>query len=54
MDQVGVRAHSVADGISSLNWDNVFTGQLPNRIFIGMVDDSTNDIYSKNLFNFQH
>ena len=50
-----IKMHSVAQGISSLNWENAHVGQLPNRVFIAMVD---NDAYmgsiAKNPFNFKH
>ena len=55
MKLVVMKAHSVAQGISSLNWENAHMGQLPNRVFIVMVD---NDAYTgsiaKNPFNFKH
>ena len=55
INRVDVRAHSVAAGLSSLNWDNVFQGQWPNRVFVGMVDnDLFTGTYKKNPFNFKH
>ena len=50
-----MKTYSVAQGISSLNWENDHVDQLPNRAFIAMMD---NDAYTgsiiKNLFNFKH
>ena len=50
-----MKTHSVTHGISSLNWENAHAGQLPNRVFMAMVD---NDAYTgsmvKNPFNFKH
>jgi hypothetical protein len=55
INRIDVRTHSVASGLTSLIWDNVYQGQLPNRIFVGMVDnDSYSGVYSKNPFNFKH
>ena len=55
INRVEVKTHSVAAGLSSLNWDNVYQGQLPNRIFIGMLDnDAFVGTYKKNPFNFKH
>ena len=55
INRVVVKTHSVAAGLTSLNWDNAFQGQLPNRIFIGMVDNvSFTGRYDKNPFNFKH
>ena len=45
----------MAAGLTSFIWDNIYQGQLPNRIFVGMVDnDSFSGVYKKNPFNFQH
>ena len=50
-----VKAHSVTQGMSSLNWENAYVDQLPNRVFMAIVD---NDVYTgslaKNPFNFKH
>ena len=38
-----------------LNWDNAFQGQIPNRIFVGMVENvSFTGQYDKNPYNFKH
>lgn len=55
INRVVVKTHSIAAGLTSLNWDNAILGQLPNRIFIAMVDnDSYTGTYKKNPFNFKH
>ena len=45
----------MAQGISSFNWENARVGQLPNRVFMAMVD---NDAYTgsiaKSPFNSKH
>ena len=55
INRVLLKTHSIAAGLTSLNWDNMILGQLPNRIFLGMVDnDSYTGNYKKNPFNFKH
>ena len=55
INRVQLKTHSIAAGLTSLNWDNLILGQLPNRIFLGMVDnDSYTGNYRKNPFNFKH
>ena len=55
INRIDVRTHSVAAGLSSLIWDNIYQGQLPNRIFVGMVDnDSFTGSFKKSPFNFKH
>ena len=55
LNRVTVKTHSVASGLTSLNWDNVFMGQLPNKIFIMMTDnDAFTGVHNKNPFNFKH
>jgi len=50
INRVDVRAHSVAAGLTYFVWDNCYQGQLPNRIFVGMVDnDSSSGVFTKNL-----
>ena len=47
-------SHSVAQRISSLNWENAHVGQLPNRVFMAMVDnDSITGSVAKNPSNFK-
>lgn len=55
INRVEVRTHSVAAGLTTLVWDNAFQGHLPNKVFIGMIDnDSFTGTYKKNPFNFKH
>ena len=53
--RVVIKTHSVAQGISSLNWENAHVVQLPNKVFMTLVD---NDTYTrsiaKNPFNFKN
>ena len=50
-----MKTHSIAQGISSLNWENAHMGQLPNRVFMAMVDnDACTGSIAKNPFNFKH
>ena len=52
---VVMKTNSVAQGISSLDWENAHVGQLRNRVFMAEVD---NDAYAgsiaKNPLNFKH
>ena len=55
INRVDVKTHSVPAGLTYFSWDNCYQGQLPNRIFIGLVDnDSSSGVYTKNPFNFKH
>ena len=55
INRTDVRAHSVAAGLTSLNWDNAFQGQLPNRVFIAMVNNrSFTGSFATNPFKFEH
>ena len=55
INRVDVRTHSVAAGLTSLIWDNVFQGQLPNRVFVAMVDnDAFTGSFKKDPFEFKH
>ena len=46
---------AVAAGMFSVKKDNIFLGQLPKRVVIGMVDaDAATGKRQKNPFNFQH
>ena len=49
-----MKAHSVAKGTSSLNWENAYVGQVPNRVLIAMVDDAYTGSIAKNSFKFKH
>ncbi|XP_041460945.1 uncharacterized protein F54H12.2-like [Lytechinus variegatus] len=55
LNKVDVKAFSLPAGSMSINKDNLFLGQLPNRIIVGFVDtDAYNGIYTKNPYNFKH
>ena len=49
-----MKTHYVAQGISSLYWENAHVGQLTNRVFMTMVDKNayTGSI-TKNPFKFK-
>ena len=50
-----MKTHYVAQGISSLNWENAHVDKLPDRVFMAMVDNHayTGSI-AKNLFKFKY
>ena len=53
--RIDCKVFAVSQGSRSVNQDNVFLGQLPKRIVIGMVDnDAFNGAYNKNPFHFKH
>ena len=53
--RVETKVFSVPQGNMSVSQENVFLGQLPKRIVIGCVKNSTfNGQASKNPFNFEH
>lgn len=55
VNHVTTKNFSIPQGISTFNLDSLFTGQLPNSIVLGLLDnDSFHGSYSKNPFNFQH
>ena len=37
-----MKTHSVAQGISSVNWENAHVAQLPNRVFMAVVGNDAN------------
>ena len=46
---------SIPANQTSINFDNVFTGALPDLVIVGLVSDA--DLaggYQRNLFNFQN
>jgi hypothetical protein len=46
---------SIPQGNTSTNQENLFQGQMPTRIIVGLVDAAaSNGDYKKNPFNFQH
>ena len=53
--RVQVKHLSIPKNQTSYNFDNVFTGSLPDLIVVGLLDDA--DFaggYQRNLFNFQN
>lgn len=55
LTRVETKAFSVPMGTMSYSKDNLFLGQLPQRIVIGLVDnDAYNGIVGKNCFNFKN
>ena len=55
INRVEVKTYSVAAGLTFLNWDNAFQGQILNRIFVAMVDNASfTGRYEKNPYNFKH
>ena len=53
--RVDCKVFTVSQGSRSVNQENVFLGQLPKRVVIGMVDnDAFNGAFDKNPFNFKH
>ncbi|XP_057299246.1 uncharacterized protein F54H12.2-like [Hydractinia symbiolongicarpus] len=55
INRVQIKTHSLAAGLTSLNWDNAILGKLPNRLFIAFADnDAHTGSYVKNPFNFKH
>lgn len=37
-----MKTHSVAQGISSVNWENAHVAQLSNRVFMAVVGNDAN------------
>lgn len=53
--RIEVRNHLVTTGTSSVSLDNVFSGTLPSRMIIGLVqNDALTGTLAKNPFNFEH
>ena len=53
--RVEVKTFTVGTGLQSKVEDHLFQGQLPKRIFIGMVrNDALNGVFTRNPFHFQH
>jgi hypothetical protein len=53
--RIETKLFSISQGSMTANHENLFLGQLPTRIVIGMVDNNamTGD-YTKNPYNFKH
>lgn len=53
--RVQLKYFSIATGMASYNYENLFRGQVPTKIIIGCVDTAAfNGDLGKNAFNFQH
>ena len=50
-----VKSFSIPQGNQSFTRENLFLGQIPRRVVIGMVDNTAfNGDYHKNPYNFKH
>ena len=55
INRVECKALSIPAGQMTFNPDNVFLGQIPKRIVIGLVDNTAyNGVFNRNPFNFQN
>jgi hypothetical protein len=53
--RVEMKVFSIPAGNFTVNQENLFLGQIPQRIIIGCVDnDSLNGTFQKNPYNFKH
>jgi len=55
LTRVETRVHTIPQGVSSYNLDNLFLGSVPKGLVIGFVSNTAfNGQYDLNPFNFQH
>lgn len=55
INRVECKAMSIPTGQMTFNPDDIFLGQIPNRLILGMVENTAfNGSYTRNPFNFQH
>lgn len=55
VDRVSMKVFSIPRGSRVSNQENLFLGQLPKQVVIGLVDnDAFSGVYNKNPFNFKH
>nr|XP_056700842.1 uncharacterized protein F54H12.2-like [Euleptes europaea] len=55
VDRVAMKVFSIAAGTRVSNQDNLFLGQLPKMVVMGLVDnDAFSGAFNKNPFNFKH
>jgi hypothetical protein len=55
LTHVVTRHFAIPSGVSSIDLDALFTGQIPNKIIMGFVTNAAfNGTYSLNPFRFQH
>jgi hypothetical protein len=53
--RVECKTFSISRGNLDVSQENVFLGQVPSRVVMGIVDnDAFNGTYSKNPYNFKH
>lgn len=50
-----MKAHHIPQGTNSIQIDNLFLGEIPDRVVVGFVrDDGASGHYNLNPFNFEH
>ena len=55
INRVECKVLSIPSGQMTFNPDDVFLGQIPKRIVIGLVENTAfNGVFNRNPFNFQH
>lgn len=55
IQRTDVKVLNIPNGSRHVTLDNVYMGQMPRRLVLGMVDDDAfSGIYTKNPFNFKH
>ena len=55
IDRIEMRVRTVPAGLNGLTWTNVFSGTIPTRLIIGIVEnEGYSGNYKKNPFNFEH
>ena len=53
--KVCMKQITIPTGVTAVEFDNLFTGVLPNRILLGLLaDNRMNGVYSSNPFSFEH
>ena len=53
--RVVCKTFTITNGLMNFTQENLFSGQLPSRIIIGMVDNQAfNGAFDRNPFNFKH
>jgi len=55
INRVVCKTLTIPANLMGVNHENLFSGQIPTRIVIGLVrNDAFNGTTTRNLFNFQH
>ena len=53
--KVAMKTLNIPVGVTSIEFDNLYTGQIPDRILVGLLgDDRMNGDYEHNPFGFAH